>query len=277
MSTTISKTTISDDNYSFLQRYVYDQSGIVLDTGKQYLLEARLSPILRERKVTDINSLCALLRAATDLSLRKTVLEAMTTNETFFFRDASPFEALKKHIIPELIQSKSGSQTINVWSAAASTGQEIYSIAMLLLEAGLQNWNLGLFASDYSEQVLEKARAGRYLQIDVNRGLPAAYLVKYFNRVGVDWEVKAELRKRVHFEQLDLRNPTGKRVPFDIIFCRNVLIYFDVKTKQAVLNQIARTTSDGAYLALGAAETLLGITCPFERVLVGQSVFYKKR
>src|SRR5262245_35081566 len=193
MTETDARPAISEANYSFLQHYVHEHSGIVLDQGKAYLFETRLTPLLKERNVSSLDSLCALLRATSNSGLRREVLEAMTTNETLFFRDNSPFDTLKNHIVPEIVRTKGQARSLSIWSAAASTGQEIYSVAMLLLEAGLQDWKLNLFATDYSSQVLRKAEAGRYRQIEINRGLPATLLVKYFERKGLEWEIRPEV------------------------------------------------------------------------------------
>lgn len=276
-SPSAAKRLISQENYKFLQRYVHEQTGIVLDGTKEYLFESRLGPVLRKRNVTDLDSLCALLRVTSDSSVRRDVLEAMTTNETLFFRDQAPFEALKSRILPELIEKNGRTRTIGIWSAAASTGQELYSIAMLLVEAGLAGWTLRLLGTDYSEQVLERAREGKFMQIEVSRGLPVAYLIKYFDRRGLNWEIKPEIRRMVRFEQQDLRKDTRRLGPFDVVFCRNVLIYFDMATKQSVLQQIASTMHPGGYLLLGSSETLLNLNCPFERTQAGQTTLYKRR
>ncbi len=268
---------ISSDNYSYLQKYVHHRTGIVLDGDKQYLLDSRLGPILRKRGMTDLNSLCALLRATQDAGLQRDVLEAMTTNETLFFRDQAPFEAMRSKILPDLVANNARNRTISIWSAAASTGQEIYSIAMLLLEAGLGDWKLKLLGTDYSEHVLERARAGKYMQIEVNRGLPAAMLVRYFSRKNLEWEIRPEVRSLVQFQQQDLRGNLSQLGPFDIVFCRNVLIYFDMPTKQSVLRQIAATLPTGGYLFLGSTEPLLNLDCPYDRTQIGQSVVYRRR
>lgn len=272
-----SKSPISPDSYSFLQRYLRDESGIVLDLGKNYLLEARLLPILQKRKITGLDELCQILRANKQPAISREVVEAMTTNETFFFRDIHPFDALKNVILPELINARSMTRTLSIWSAAASTGQEIYSIAMLLREAGLHDWKLNLLATDLSQEVLTRAQEGRYLDIEVNRGLPASYLIKYFDRAGLRWQIKPEVRAMVRFQQGDLRKSSARGGPFDVVFCRNVLIYFDPATKEGVLNDIARSVTKGGYLGLGAAETLLNLPCPFDRVIIGQAVLYRRR
>lgn len=267
---------ISGENYTFLQQHVYKESGIVIDSGKQYLLEARLTPIARREGVGNVNDLCNLMRSLQRSDLRREVVEAMTTNETLFFRDLGPFEALRKHVLVALRQRNAATRSIGIWSAASSTGQEIYSIAMILLEAGLGDWNLRLLGTDLSETVLERARCGRYLQVEVNRGLPAASLVKYFERQGLEWRLKEPVRRMVRFEQFDLRRSMAGKGPFDIVFCRNVLIYFDVETKRQILGEIYKTLVPGGYLTLGAAETLLNLNSDFLRLTFDQTTYYQK-
>lgn len=268
---------ISAENYAWLQRYVYDQSGIVLDHAKQYLLETRLSPLVRDHKLTNIDSLCALMRAtASPPGLKTSVLEAMTTNETLFYRDSGVFDAIRDSVLPQIVESRRLTRTLSIWSAASSTGQEIYSIAMMLTDAGLGDWRIRLLGTDISEQVLERARVGRFLQIEVNRGLPAAALLRHFERHGREWELRPAIRQMVEFRRFDLRGPMASLGNFDFVLCRNVLIYFDVPTKSAVLKEIARTLPKGGWLLLGAAETILGIDCPFERAVSGKHVFYRR-
>jgi chemotaxis protein methyltransferase CheR len=269
-------TDISNDNYTFLQQHVYRESGIVLDATKQYLLEARLTPIARRAGVETVNDLCNLMRSLQRADLRKDVVEAMTTNETLFFRDLAPFEALKNKVLPHFKEKNKDSKTISIWSAAASTGQEAYSIAILLLEAGLGDWNLRILGTDLAESVLERARQGRFLQVEVNRGLPATSLVKYFDRHGLEWQIKDSIRRMVKFEQFDLRRSMTGKGPFDVIFCRNVLIYFDVDTKKQILSEMNRTLRHGGYLTLGAAETMLNLSSEYERVTFGPATYYLK-
>jgi chemotaxis protein methyltransferase CheR len=266
---------ISPGDYTFLQQYVYQQSGIVLDDNKHYLLESRLLPIVRQHKLTSIADLCDRLRSPQSPELKQQVIEAMTTNETLFFRDASPFDALRSEVLPRLIEQRSSMKTLRFWSAAASSGQEAYSLAMLLREIGLANWHIQILATDLSEQVLQRARAARYLQIEVNRGLPAPYLVKYFKHEGLEWQLKDEIRRMVQFQRFDLRDfPTGFG-PFDVVFCRNVLIYFDLETKKKILRALRQTMHNDAHLVLGASETTLNLDDTFQRVPVGKAIFYK--
>ncbi len=266
---------ISPENYAFLQRYIYQESGIVIDAGKHYLLESRLLPIVRQEKLSTLNDLCNLLRATAPVDLRSRVVESMTTNETLFFRDLPVFDSLQQHVLPKLVESRRDTRRISIWSAAASSGQEAYSIAMLLQDLNLDGWKVQILGTDLNQQILDKAAAGRYLQIEVNRGLPAKYLVKHFTRVGLDWQISDKLRRMVTFQQFDLRNPMRMHGPFDLVFCRNVLIYFDVETKRKILGSIRQAMASKALLALGAAETTINLDNSFERVTCGSAAFYR--
>ncbi len=268
---------ISGENYAYLQQQIYRSSGIVLDESKRYLLETRLTPIIRRENLKSINDLCALLRATSKPKITQEIMEAMTTNETFFFRDVAPFKILKEKILPALLEERKLSRQLSIWSAAASSGQEAYSLVMMLLEMGLKDWKLDILGTDIAEKVLERGRAGKYIQIEVNRGLPAPYLVKYFTRQGLEWQVKDELRRMVRFQQFDLRQSMKGFGPFDIILCRNVLIYFDVETKKNILRQMEGTLRRGGSLLLGAAETTMNLNVSLERQVVDGGAFYVKK
>ena len=268
---------ISDENYTYLQQQIYRSSGIVLDDSKRYLLETRLTPIVRKQNLKSINELCALLRTTKQSKITQEITEAMTTNETFFFRDAAPFKLLREKILPPLIEERKSSRQLSFWSAAASSGQEAYSLAMVLLEMNLKDWKIEIFGTDLAEKVLDRAREGKYIQIEVNRGLPAPYLVKYFNRQGLEWQIKDELRRMVRFQQFDLRQSMRGLGPFDVVLCRNVLIYFDVETKKSILRQIEGTLRRGGSLLLGAAETTMNLNTSLERQTVDGSTFYLKK
>ncbi len=265
---------ITQENYRFLQQHVYQHSGIVLDDAKHYLLEARLVPIVRDVGLVDLNALCQALRSAGEVSLRNRVVEAMTTNETLFFRDKSPFDALRVKVLPELRSALRG-RPVRIWSAAASTGQEAYSIAMLLLESGLSPSEVEILGTDLNEEVLARARGGVYSQLEVNRGLPAPFLVKYFTRRGMSWEVQEPIRRMARFQQLDLRSGIRALGMFDLVFCRNVLIYFDIPTKQGILKQIRSVMQPHAYLFLGSAETTLNVDERFSRKVLEGAVVYQ--
>lgn len=270
------KSDIHPENYRFLQDYIYRESGIVIDRDKHYLLEARLLPIARKRKVDTVNDLCNLLRATSSAGdLKQQVVEAMTTHETLFYRDPGQFEALRKLVLPPLIEQRRATKRLSFWSAASSSGQEAYSLSMLLLDMGLKDWNATIVGTDLSEQILSRAREGIYSQLEVNRGLPVQNLVKYFERKGLDWQLREEVRRMVIFKLFDLRQSMRSLGQFDVVFCRNVLIYFDLETKKKILEEIRKTIVPGGYLLLGGAETAMAVADKFERVQSGNSVLYR--
>lgn len=262
-------------NYRFLQEYVYRESGIVLDQDKHYLIEARLMPIVNRERLGSLNDLCALLRGVSATAVKQQVVDSMTTNETQFFREMPHYDALRTEVIPRLVEQRQGLRRMSFWSAASSTGQEAYSLAIMLIEMGLADWNIQILATDLSTQVLDRARAGRFHQIEVNRGLPVQHLVKYFTRAGLDWQLKDEARRMVRFERFDLRQSMRALGPFDVVFCRNVLIYFDTETKKRIMGDIRSTLFGGGYLLLGGSETTLGLDEVYQRVPIGKTVLYR--
>jgi chemotaxis protein methyltransferase CheR len=268
---------ISRENYVFLQQYIYRTSGIVLDDNKHYLLETRLSPIVRKEDLRSLNDLCAFLRASGSGRVSQEVRDAMTTNETLFFRDAFPFKAMRQMLIPELLRKRGGSTRLSFWSAAASSGQEAYSLAIMLLDMGIDAKDIEILGTDISDRILEQAIAGRYSQAEVGRGLPAQQLVRYFRREKADWYVKDEIRRLVRFQPFDLRDRMTSLGKFDFVLCRNVLIYFDVDTKKRILQEIEGRLNPHAFLLLGAAETTLNLTEAFERCTIEGASFYQKR
>jgi chemotaxis protein methyltransferase CheR len=268
---------IHPENYRFLQQHVYTQTGIVLEEDKHYLFESRLAPIVRQRGLGSINDLCALIQATRETDVGRQVVEAMTTNETYFFRDPAHYDAVRTTLLPRLKEERRDTRKLRFWSAAASTGQEAYSLAMLLLESGLSDWNLQILGTDFSSQVLERARSGRYQQIEVNRGLPATLLVKHFRRSGVDWQLSEPVRRMAVFETIDLRKSMRALGPFDLVFCRNVMIYFDNETKKKILKELHGTLFRGGWLLLGGAETAFGVDEWFERTAVGSATVYVAR
>jgi chemotaxis protein methyltransferase CheR len=251
--------------YDFLRKSLKERSGLVLSADKQYLVESRLLPIARKAGLASLGELVAALRRGDSECLMTMVVEAMTTNETFFFRDKIPFENFRTAILPALLAARRGSRCIRIWSAAASTGQEPYSLAMTLkeLEDTLAGWRIEIVATDLASGVLQKAQAGIYSQFEVQRGLPIQLLIKYFSKVGDMWQIAPELRAMVKFRQLNLLADFCSLGAFDLIFCRNVLIYFDQETKTGVLNRLGRVTAADGYLVLGAAETVVGLTESF--------------
>jgi len=268
---------IDSRSYRFLQEHVYAQAGVVLEQDKHYLFESRLTPIVRQLGLGSINDLCALLMATREAEIGRQVAEAMTTNETYFFRDPGHYEAIRTVLVPRLKQERRDTRKMRFWSAAASTGQEAYSLAMVLLEGDLGGWNVQILGTDFNSQVLERARSGRYQQIEVNRGLPAALLVKHFRRSGVDWQLSDTVRRMVCFEPRDLRESMCALGPFDLVFCRNVLIYFDAETRVKVLKELHGTLFRGGWLLVGGAETTLGVEEWFERQTVGSATVYVAR
>jgi chemotaxis protein methyltransferase CheR len=265
---------LSPENFAYLCKTIYEHSGIVLDESKTYLIESRLGPVARGEGVETLDSLCKLLRTVSTKSLRTKVVEAMTTNETLFFRDLRPFEALRDQILPELTAS-SPKGTVRVWSAAASSGQEAYSLAMLWKELNVSGWDLKIVGTDISGEMLGRCRQGRYRQLEVNRGLPARYLVKYFDPVETDWVVKPELRRMIEWKQFNLLDDMSALGVFDIVFCRNVLIYFDQETKADILRRLRERLREGGYLFLGLSETTLNIDSAYERTTFGPAVVYR--
>lgn len=270
-------TSIHGENYRFLQEHVYSQAGIVLEGDKHYLFESRLMPIVRRLGLGSINDLCALLMSKRESEVGRQVVEAMTTNETYFFRDPSHYDAIRTGLLPRLKRERQDARKLRFWSAAASTGQEAYSLAMVLLEERLSEWNIEILGTDFSSTVLERARAGKYQQIEVNRGLPAALLVKHFSRSGVEWQLSDTVRTMVRFQTMDLRKGMRTLGPFDLVLCRNVLIYFDAETKREILKELHGTLFRGGWLMLGGAETAFGVEEWFERQMIGNATVYVAR
>lgn len=267
------------NDFDYIRDLVLKRSAIVLDAGKEYLIEARLTPLARQEGLASLAELIAQLRAQSFNGLHWKVVEAMTTNETSFFRDLYPFEALKKTVLPDLLAKRATERKLHLWCAASSSGQEPYTVLMLLREhfPALATWTVRFIASDLSQEILERARAGRYSQLEVNRGLPAPLLVKYFQKQGIEWQVKEDLRRALELLQVNLAAGWPAWPPMDIIMMRNVLIYFDVATKKAILGKIRRVLRPDGYLFLGAAETTLNLDDAFERIDFARSGCYRLR
>jgi chemotaxis protein methyltransferase CheR len=268
---------INPKNYEFLLEHVYSHAGIVLEGDKHYLFECRLSPIVRQLGLGSIDDLCSLIQSSRQPEVSHQVVEAMTTNETYFFRDPSHYDAIRTVLLPRLIKERKDTKSLRFWSAASSTGQEAYSLAMLLIEEGLSNWKIQILGTDFSSQALERARSGKYQQIEVNRGLPAALLIKHFRRSGTIWQLDDRVRGMVEFETIDLRKSMRALGPFDLVFCRNVMIYFDAETKLSILKELHGTLFRGGWLLLGGIETAFGIEGHFERMTVGNATVYTAR
>jgi chemotaxis protein methyltransferase CheR len=260
---------ITAENYSFLQSFVQSVSGIVLEEGKRYLVESRLLPVAREHRIQDLDNLCAALRRGGDAALSADVLDAITTNETLFFRDASLWEALRGTILPRLVERRQGSRCLRCWSAASSSGQEAYSLAMSILELGLDSWRIEIVGTDICNRMVTRAREGKYSSLEVNRGLPARLLVKYFRQKGHSWEVLPEVSRMVRFERFDLRDSMSALGYFDLVLCRNVLIYFDLETKKQILGGIRYRLGADGYLILGGSETTWNVDNSYRQEHVG--------
>ncbi len=271
--------TLAAAEFDYVRKLVHDQSAIVLEASKGYLVESRLTPLVRKAGCGSLSELVARLRTSKDKGLHREVVEAMTTNETSFFRDRHPFDALRDLVLPELITARAAEKRISIWSAASSTGQEAYSIAMLLKEdfPQLASWNLRILGTDLNEEVLAKARAGRYGQIEMNRGLAAPLLLKYFSRDGLNWMISGDLRRMVEFQQMNLATPWPVMPRIDVVFLRNVLIYFDAETKKRILANVRGILRPGGRLFLGGAETTINLDDAYERVQHDKATIYRLR
>ena len=251
--------------YEYLRKILKDRSGLVLSNDKQYLVESRLMPVTRKAKLSSLSELVQHMQRGNE-ALIVDVVEAMTTNETFFFRDKMPFDHFKDTIMPAMIKARAAKRSLRIWCAASSTGQEPYSIAMILKEMGSQlaGWRIEIIGTDLSKEVLEKSKAGLFSQFEVQRGLPIQMLVKYFKQTGDVWEISSEIRNMVQHKPLNLLQDFSSLGRFDVVFCRNVLIYFDGPTKGEVMDRIAGTMNPGGFLLLGAAESVVGLSQSFE-------------
>ncbi len=270
---------INPEQFRFFSTMVKESSGIALTKGKEYLLESRLNELARVLGLRDLNELYRKAKFNPSPKLKDQIIEAMTTNETYFFRDQHPFEALKKEIIPELIEKRKSKKTLRFWSAACSTGQEPYSIAIILEEnfPQLKTWRREIIATDISQQAIDKGKEGRFTQVEVNRGLPIQLLIKYFRQQGAFWIVDAKLKRLVRFKKVNLMGPLIGINNIDVVMCRYVLIYFDQKTKQAILEKIVKVLNPGGYLFLGATETPVGLPSCMKRKTFGRSTCWQKQ
>jgi chemotaxis protein methyltransferase CheR len=259
---------VTPHDYDYLRKSLKERSGLMLSADKQYLVESRLLPVARKAGLGNLSELVTALKRGHAAALMTAVVEAMTTNETFFFRDKTPFENFRSTVLPALMRARPNSRYIRIWCAAASTGQEPFSLAMSLKELGsvIDDWRIDILATDLSNEVLERARRGIYTQFEAQRGLPIALLIKYFKQVGDMWEIAPAIRAMVKYHQLNLLSDFSHIGMFDLIFCRNVLIYFDHETKVDLLDRLAGATFRDGYLVLGAAETIMGLTDTFKLV-----------
>ena len=270
---------ISSEDFGYITSLVRSQAGIVLEPGKEYLVEARLAAVLRQEKLPSISAIVDRLKASTIDPLRPRIVEAMTTNETSFLRDLHPFETFRNTILPELLANRKGSRALSIWCGASSTGQEPYSIAMTLLESMPQaaDWKIDMLATDISTEMIRRSREGRYNQIEMNRGLPAQLLIKYFDRIGLEWQIKERVRRMVQFREMNLVQGWPAMPQFDVIFLRNVLIYFDTDTKRQILEKARRLLKPDGYLFLGCAETTLGLCEDLARMPLDNSSCFRHK
>jgi chemotaxis protein methyltransferase CheR len=268
--------TLTATGFDWVRQLVHRESAIVLAPGKEYLVEARLLPIARSLGLGDVGQLVDSVRTRPSPESTRRIVEALTTNETSWFRDGDPFTALASTVLPSLLSARGPAERLQIWSAACSSGQEPYTIAMLLEDA-LPNaaTRVSITATDLSREMVERTRAGRFSQLEVNRGLPAAMLVRHFTRAGNEWEVSPSLRRMVTASECNLAAPLPRMGPFDVVYLRNVLIYFDLPTKQAILRRVRALMRPDGWLFLGAAETTLGVDDSWERVVVGRSSAYR--
>lgn len=268
---------VSKSDFNYIRDLVLERSAIVLEDGKEYLVESRIGQVAETEGFGSIDQLVQALQKNSQNGLQSKVIEALTTNETSFFRDIHPFETLKNAILPELIKNRKDSRRLNIWCAASSSGQEPYSIAMLIRENFpiLFDWKLNFIASDISESMLSRCRSGKFSQLEVNRGLSAPFLVKYFEKTGPAWFIKEQLRKMIHFQQINLSRELPYLPKMDIIFMRNVLIYFDIETKKKILKRLTSILEPDGFLFLGAAESTINLDSSFERMSYKHSGCYR--
>ena len=270
--------TISKSDFDYVSRLAHSEAALVIEPGKEYLVETRLGPLAQKEGFLSLAALIQQMRGEAKVNgLHHRAIDALTTNETLFFRDFHPFEALRRSIIPALLEQRAGLRRLTIWCAAASTGQEPYSLAMLLLEhfPQLANWSVSILATDLSPTVLKLAEEGNYSQFEVNRGLPASYLVKYFVKQGDAWRIKDEVKRMVEFRVMNLIQPWPFMPPLDLVLIRNVMIYFDVETKKGILRRIRDCLLPHGYLVLGTAETTTNLDPVFQPVTFGKTVVYR--
>jgi chemotaxis protein methyltransferase CheR len=271
-------TVLEPRSFDYIAKLVRDRSAIVLESSKAYLVESRLSPIARECGLETIGKLIEKLQEPNSQGLTQKVVDAMTTNETSFFRDLHPFQALKTDILPNLIKARASERVLNIWSNACSSGQEVYSIAMLIKEnfPELAGWKVRLVASDLSTKILDKAKAGVFTQTEINRGLPMPLLLKYFGKQGIQWKLNDEIRSMVEFRTINLIETFPTAISqMDIVFLRNVLIYFSPETKSSILTRIRASLRSDGYLFLGGSETTMNLKVKFEKQQNGNAVYYR--
>jgi len=269
---------VTPHDFDYIKNLVFKHSAIVLDAGKEYLVSSRLNPVAKKAGVNSIGELVSKLKASGSAGLLTEVIEAMTTNETSFFRDLHPFETLKSAVFPQLIQARRTVKSLRIWCGASSSGQEPYTISMVIKEnfPELANWNIQILCTDISQEMLDRTKNGEYSQLEVNRGLPITKLVKFFSQSGTQWKAKDDLRKFIHTQPLNLAGTWPSIGQFDLIFIRNVLIYFDSNTKKQIMAKVRSVLKPDGFFFLGATETTLNLDDKFERITTGKTTYYRK-
>jgi len=269
---------VSAASYTYLQDLLHARTGTVLERGKEYLVEARLFALSRDEGFVSVEGLLEGLQTEPESGdLHRRVVEAMLNGETSFFRDHYPFEVMRQELIPALLRKRAATKTLTIWSAATASGQEAYSLAMLLREhfPETESWSVRILATDVSESMLERGRAGRFRQIEVNRGLPAACLLRYFEREGSEWRIREPIRRMVEFSHMNLAAPWPPLPAIDLLLLRNVLIYFSSDVRRTILQSVRRALRRDAYLFVGGGETSLVLDGSFETVRSGKTVYYR--
>ncbi|GIJ48693.1 chemotaxis protein CheR [Virgisporangium aliadipatigenens] len=267
--------TLTAQEFAFISSLVRRDAAIVLEPGKEYLVEARLMPLARQTGASTVSEFVLRAQQRPEPDVHRRIVDALTTNETSFFRDGEPFTAMTSMVLPELLERRAAARHLRIWSAACSSGQEPYTLAMQMQDNLPAGWTYEILGTDISTEMLARAEAGQYTQLEVNRGLPAASLVRHFERVGAHWRVSPQLRRNVSFRRLNLAAPLPPLPSFDVVFLRNVLIYFDVETKRSVLQRVSAALKPDGWLFLGSAETTIGIDDRFERVVTGRTSAYR--
>jgi chemotaxis protein methyltransferase CheR len=270
---------LSVSEFDYLRDLVLQHSAISIDSANEYLAESRLAHVAITEGQPSVGALLSQMRTKPFGPLHRRVLDAMTNNETWFFRDLHPFEMIKRIVLPDLIKNRAGSRTLNIWSAASSSGQEAYSLAMLIHEyfPELRNWTVRILGTDICSSILNRARAGRYSQMEVNRGLPAPMLARHFRRETMEWVLDERIRNCVDFQPLNLSKPWPPLPPMDLIMLRNVLIYFEVPVKREILSQVGRVLKRDGYLFLGCAESTINLDSNLERIAYEKTGCYRFR
>ncbi len=268
---------VTENDFNYIRQLVLERSAIVIENGKEYLVESRVRPVAKDEGFDGIDNLVDALRQNSNNGLQEKVVEALTTNETSFFRDIYPFETLKNDIFPDLLKQRKSQKQLNIWCGASSSGQEPYSIAMVIRDnfPMLLDWKLNFIASDISKEMLDRCRSGEFSQLEVNRGLSAPLMIKYFEKNGLKWSIKKEFREMIDFQQINLSESLPYLPKMDIIFMRNVLIYFDPEMKIKILKQIRSILQPDGYLFLGAAESTINLDNSFQRCEIKSAGCYR--